>query len=618
MRNIRRPTNVALLILLCISVCSAQQIQSLDDTDSLKTRRDKTNSNFTILSNQVSSVVGQAHSHSNKALLDKFPVTMGLANQILGVSANGAGFEFKSVQAGNGITITHGAGTVTIAVSAGSGIGTLNALSAAAQVFANDTNVKITSSGSTHTLGWQGLLAASRGGTNNAFFSVTGPASTVKEFTFPNQNAKILSDASPVLVAEGGSGGASFTGILKGNGTSPFTTVTAPAGALVGTTDTQGLSNKELIDVLISGFSLHKDQAEQRFGDADSSHYVGFKAPSVISANKIYVLPAAAGTTNQMLTLLDPATGELGWTTAPGAAGGEANTASNQGTAGIGLFKQKAGVDLQFRNINGGSSKLQATLDGANNEVDLDVVESNLNLNNIGGTLGPGKGGLGAANLSGLIRGNGASPATAVPAPVGDIVGTTDPQAFENKTYDVEATGNVFKSLSTVMIDAAGCNQNVPSPNWDLPVSNAPVAACVALSNTIKGVLDFADGSTDLTAQRMIVLPAFWNSSRAIGVKFRAVSSATSGNYVLGISTACVADGESDDPSWNAYTDVTDAAKASANAMNEASIASITTSGCQPGELMHVRIARRLSQGADTMAGTVRLVMVEFTFGTVK
>ena len=54
-----------------------------------------------------------------------------------------------------------------------------------------------------------------------------------------------LFDAGPVLkVSKGGTGAATLTGILKGNGTSAFTAVTAPSGTIVGTTDTQTLTNK--------------------------------------------------------------------------------------------------------------------------------------------------------------------------------------------------------------------------------------------------------------------------------------------------------------------------------------------------------------------------------------
>lgn len=47
-------------------------------------------------------------------------------------------------------------------------------------------------------------------------------------------------------VANGGTGASTLTGILKGNGTSAFTAVTAPSGTIVGTTDTQTLTNKTI------------------------------------------------------------------------------------------------------------------------------------------------------------------------------------------------------------------------------------------------------------------------------------------------------------------------------------------------------------------------------------
>ena len=56
-----------------------------------------------------------------------------------------------------------------------------------------------------------------------------------------------LFDTGPVLkVSKGGTGAATLTGIVKGNGTSAFTVVTAPSGTIVGTTDTQTLTNKTL------------------------------------------------------------------------------------------------------------------------------------------------------------------------------------------------------------------------------------------------------------------------------------------------------------------------------------------------------------------------------------
>jgi len=74
------------------------------------------------------------------------------------------------------------------------------------------------------------------------------------------------------------------------------------------------------------------------------------------------------------------------WNT-PAGTGGEDNTASNAGVGGVGVFKVKTGVVLNFKNINNGSSKISITDDTTNDEVDIDVVEANLALANIGGDM---------------------------------------------------------------------------------------------------------------------------------------------------------------------------------------------------------------------------------------
>jgi hypothetical protein len=55
------------------------------------------------------------------------------------------------------LTVTQQSG-----IMAGTGITALNGLTGAVQTFVNDTNVTITSSGTSHTLGWSGTLADSR------------------------------------------------------------------------------------------------------------------------------------------------------------------------------------------------------------------------------------------------------------------------------------------------------------------------------------------------------------------------------------------------------------------------------------------------------------------------
>jgi hypothetical protein len=55
---------------------------------------------------------------------------------------------------------------------------------------------------------------------------------------------------------------------------------------------------------------------------------------------------------------------------------GEANTAANVGASGVGVFKQKSGVSLQFKNIAAGSSKVTVVDDVPNSNVVLDVADN--------------------------------------------------------------------------------------------------------------------------------------------------------------------------------------------------------------------------------------------------
>ncbi len=80
----------------------------------------------------------------------------------------------------------------------------------------------------------------------------------------------------------------------------------------------------------------------------------------------------AKGSANQVLAVNSGGTG-LTWAASGGPGGGEANTASNIGTAGVGVFKVKSDVDLQFKKINAGSTKVTITDDTTNNEVDIDL-----------------------------------------------------------------------------------------------------------------------------------------------------------------------------------------------------------------------------------------------------
>lgn len=64
-------------------------------------------------------------------------------------------------------------------------------------------------------------------------------------------------------------------------------------------------------DVIITKNLEINAQGDARFYDADSSNYVGFQSPSTVSSDIVWTLPAADGTSNQVLTT--DGSGTLTW-----------------------------------------------------------------------------------------------------------------------------------------------------------------------------------------------------------------------------------------------------------------------------------------------------------------
>ena len=71
---------------------------------------------------------------------------------------------------------------------------------------------------------------------------------------------------------------------------------------IVTTSSTDTLTNKTLSSAVATTALTLNARAELRLADTDSSHYVGFKAPGTVTTNKIWTLPAADGTSGQVLT----------------------------------------------------------------------------------------------------------------------------------------------------------------------------------------------------------------------------------------------------------------------------------------------------------------------------
>ena len=123
--------------------------------------------------------------------------------------------------------------------------------------------------------------------------TVQGTTTTIDSTTIAIQNA---------FVFEGTAN--DFETTLQVTDPTADRTLTLPdaTDTLVGRATTDTLTNKTLGSAVATTALTLNATAELRLADTDSSHYVGFKAPGTVSANKIWTLPAADGTAGQVLS----------------------------------------------------------------------------------------------------------------------------------------------------------------------------------------------------------------------------------------------------------------------------------------------------------------------------
>ncbi len=195
-----------------------------------------------------------------------------------------------------------------------------------------------------------------------------------------------------------------LTGTNTGDQTITLTTdVTGSGtGSFAATIAANAVTNTKAADMATATF---KGRVTAATGDPED--LTGTQATTLLdtftSALKGLVPASGGGTTNFLRA-------DGTFAAPPGGGGGEANTASNVGTAGVGIFKQKTGVDLEFKKLNAGSTKITIADDAGNSEVDVDVAEANLTLSNLGGSID-----LSGAKASGILA------AARFPALTGDV-----------------------------------------------------------------------------------------------------------------------------------------------------------------------------------------------------
>ena len=195
----------------------------------------------------------------------------------------------------------------------------------------------------------------------------------------------------------------------------------------------------------------------------------------------------------------------------------------------------------------------------------------------------------------------------------GSYITASSTDTLTNKTFDSTATGNVLTMPFKLFMPCAGGTAAAPNSIWNLPATNPAVAVVTAGTNTLQGTLDFADGANELSAQIDWFIPDDW-AGGTVSAKFKWFTTATTGDVVWKLYNISVADGATNDPSFNAANTVTDTAKGTTLQLNDCSIASLTTTGWTAGNLLHLKVARDPAAGGDTLAATARLIGVELTY----
>ena len=149
--------------------------------------------------------------------------------------------------------------------------------------------------------------------------------------------------------------------------------------------------------------------------------------------------------------------------------GGETNTSSNVG-AGADVFKQKTGVDFEFRGINAASTKISAAVNVDN--IDIDVVPANIAIGDLSG------------------------------APAGTVIGTTDSQTLLNKTIDADL--NIISDIANGNIKAGAAID--ATKIHDGTISNTEFGYLNGVTSAIQTQIDgksstgHAHSATDITS----------------------------------------------------------------------------------------------------------------------
>jgi len=496
------------------------------------------------------------------------------------------------------------------AVSTGAmGITSLGGQTGATQTFANDTNVTISSSGDTHTLGWAGTLAAGRLNSNvvqaitndtniqgsitaqNLTLAWAGTLAKARQHTATvyNDAANVWStglqdfNAATIKVPISIGYAPTVSGLFGYDSTANvFTGGANGTNRIFVTRDaTEALANKTLGATTFTG-KLSGSGAALELDDVN-----GVQASGGIrmgsAANNHTSLGWVAGLIGVRTT------GKYGFTSSATDATGTQDTSWCRNAAGVHEFNRGAcGSNLGL--------KVTATASGVNNlniasaattghpTITAEGSDTNINVN-----LVPKGSGVGQVNGSTIVTSDNTITKT-------------------NLTLDAEGTGNVLAIPVKFGVAAAGCNGTTAGNVLNLPTSAAPTAACIGTTVTT-GFLDYADGSTT-AAHGIFTLPSDWTSTGGVDITlYYTGSTSSTNNFRAQVSTGCVADGEDlTAPTFNTASASNTAGPTTAAQRKSVTFTGVAVTNCAASETMYVKIERVGADAGDANTGNFRLL----------
>lgn len=255
------------------------------------------------------------------------------------VYTDGAGnYSGIAITAGSNITVTGGTGGADYTLTGGAGGGSNEWEDDVFRVIDADDNTR-----------------------KIAFDAQDVSSGTTRSFRVPNQNDTLVGAASTQTLTNK-TLTSPFISAISNTGTLTLPTST---DTLVGRATTDTLTNKTLTSPTVSGGTINATTLQ--VGGSPVVTDADFGSDGILVRNGAGVYDVIAVTAGSNITV-SGGTGGADITITGGAGTGEANTASNVGASGEGVFKQKTGVDLEFKKLVAGSN---VTISGGTSDITI-------------------------------------------------------------------------------------------------------------------------------------------------------------------------------------------------------------------------------------------------------